>query len=352
MDKKRLIYLSLSLLLLTLAACKFLLTEQVKSQQPNLPDQAMNPEKANLVALFFLRQDHLKNQLRGEIYPIALFSQGKYVDASINVRRQTDPPPEIERVRRKLGLSDFKRFTLLNQGQKLAEFRVNEITSSQFQCSELLTGKGQISGERSLINIFKTISPRHSSSGSGYINGKKFDETLKWAIAISDYNQTQAVMPEATQQNEARFKQDLLAIAQPLFLKFQPRTQSDQHQENAVLEEITILDLDHDQRPEVFGKVRQVIKARTKLEPDRVAYLSLWLTYKNAQPWRIADLTSLQGQASWGTGYDLVGIADITGDGTEEVVIRSSGYESEAFEIYEYRENKLIRVFQGAGFGC
>lgn len=50
--------------------------------------------------------------------------------------------------------------------------------------------------------------------------------------------------------------------------------------------------------------------------------------------------------------YNLAGNLDVDGDGTEEVIVRNNGYEVSSLGIYEYQNNQLKQVFNGAGHGC
>ncbi len=127
------------------------------------------------------------------------------------------------------------------------------------------------------------------------------------------------------------------------------------------MERISVFDLDHDGKPEVLAKLKKVVRKKIKIAQgteekeecsNDTVYIDLWVTYKTGRPEVILSLTSYEREGSWGSGYDLVGTADINADGIEEVIIRTSGWEVVEFEIYEYRKDKLERVFRGAGFGC
>ncbi len=347
MQIKGLSCLAVSLALATLMADHFPNLPTAASEQPARVSRDGNLAPANLVALLYLRRDNLKNELGAEVYPIAFLFNGKYVDASVDITQDPDFPAVVEIAKQKSLLNAIQQFKVINQGRKLGKFVVNHISPGQFQCSEILTGKGQ-SAEH-LSNLFNTLSPQYLDRTKGYIRGKEFDETIKSAIALSNYHSTPSVLPKITKQQQDQYREDLLAIAKPLLAKSQPDKTSQNPRTDLVLDETAIVDLDRDGRPEVFGKLHKPVQAQ---EPEQTVYRSLWLTYKNNQPQVIADLASTQEPGSWGTGYDLIGTTDITGDGTEEVLIRISGYEYQGFSIYEYRDNKLTSVFEGAGFGC
>jgi hypothetical protein len=132
-------------------------------------------------------------------------------------------------------------------------------------------------------------------------------------------------------------------------------------QQEPQLVDFAVFDLDHDGKPEVFVKLeKMVIKKfiRKENRQEKIETLkgkvivNFWVTYKTANPQLIFYKISEQEEGSWGTGDDLLGVMDINGDGIEEVVIRSSGWKTVEFEIYEYRQNNLKRVFHGAQYGC
>jgi hypothetical protein len=201
----------------SLAACGLPFAE---SAQLQIGSSSQNRGSTNLVALFLVKKDNLQNQLRGEIYPIALHINGSYVDVSNDVTREVrDNFQEnilLRNVQSHSFLSAIKNFTVVSQDQKLGEFTVDNLAVSQFACSAMITGQGNFSGNTSLQQIYDAI-PRDRSGGfSGSIGNKQFDESWRWTIATSQYTTEKTAQPKFSQADETQYRKDLLAAAKTL----------------------------------------------------------------------------------------------------------------------------------------
>lgn len=305
----------------------------------------------NLVSLLYIRKDNLNGRLQGEIYPVALYSDGKYSDASVDVNAETS-----QTAGRQTALSRIKDFFVLNDKTKTGKFHVEEISPSRFMCSNMVTGKGRKDGVL-LSGIFDSISALRTSSSKGFEDKKEFDYTLKWTLASSRIYKEPATVVVA-RGDSVRYRTDVMKMAAALLSEYRPDAGTGSE---VILETLNFFDLDRDGKAEVSAKLKKQIKKKTKVSQgsgekeeynNDIVYLNLWLTYKTGSPQTILSLISHEKEGSWGRGNDIVGTLDINGDGIEEVIMRSSGWEVVDFEIYEYRNNKLEKVFSGAGFGC
>lgn len=307
----------------------------------------------NLIALFFLRKDNITNTLRGEIYPIAHYSKGKYFDARVDMTNS----PENTTVDKSL-LNKIKDFIILGENGKIGKFQVEEISASSYMCSEILTGKGQTKNDIFLSIIFDGISNRRSSHTRGFQDGEDVDYSFKWTLAASRI--FKQAKPLIFPDNEIEsYKSALTAMAVQLLSEY---SSDDAIHRGVVLENINFFDLDRDGKPEVTAKFVKEIRKKIKVMTEKgeeiedfsndAVYLNLWVTYKRGNPQIILTLISEQREGSWGSGHDLLGTLDVNGDGIDEVIVRRSGWEVVDFEIYEYRNDKLEKVFQGAAYGC
>jgi hypothetical protein len=163
-----------------------------------------------------------------------------------------------------------------------------------------------------------------------------------------------------TENDIERYKADLITAGSLLLANYvsDDSTEADR---GLVLDKLSVIDLDHDGQPEVSATLKKTIRKKvnallrtdgTDEYSNDTAYLNLWVTYKDGSPQVILSRVSYEREASWGSGADLVGTLDVDGDGIEEVILRVSGWEVVEFEIYAYRDSKLVRIFHGAGFGC
>lgn len=310
-------------------------------------------KNGNLIALFFLRKDNITNTLRGEIYPIAYYSKGKYLDASVDV---TDSAENVHGD--KTILNKIKDFIILGESGKIGNFRVDEISASSYRCSEILTGKGDNKNNTALTIISDGISNERYSRTKGFQDGEDIDYSFVWTLAASRIFKEPKVLNIPNNTVES-YKSAITAMAVKLLSNY---SSDDAIHRGVVFKNINFFDLDRDGKPEVTAKFLREIRKKIKVITwkgeeiedfsNDTVYLNLWVTYKSGNPQIILSLISEEREGSWGSGYDLVGTLDINGDSIDEVILRSSGWEVVDFEIYEYRNDKLERVFQGAAFGC
>ncbi|MBL1175529.1 hypothetical protein [Pantanalinema sp. GBBB05] len=350
-----------------LTACQSLSDRQTNSQaavaaNPQEPIVAAPAIPNNLVALFLVKKDNLNNQLRGEVYPIALYINNSYVDVSRDVTPQIrDDFQEdilVRNTQPQSLLSAIKTFTVLNQTDKVGEFKVNKLRVSQFACSAFLTGQGKFVGDKSLQSVFDSIPSDHAGGFKGSMAGKEFDETWRWTIATSQFNPPPAEKPPLPAEVD-KYKPDVLKLAKTV-IALEPSQKLPVNQP-IVIEAIKIFDLNHDGQPEVFGQVRQgrdpkslTTEAARRVDRSQVStfYANIWLTYKDGRPQVIASQVLPYEFPVTRTPYNVVGTLDVNGDGIEEVMVRNNGYESTSFGIYQYQNQQLKAVFNGAGYGC
>lgn len=368
MNHRLLSLLAVLLALGGLTACQSASDHETNSQVA----VAANPEQPivavatpaipnNLVALFLVKKDNLTNQLRGEVYPIALYINNSYVDVSRDVTPQIrDDFQEdilVRNTQPQSLLSAIKTFTVLNQTDKIGEFKVNKLRVSQFACSAFLTGQGKFVGDQSLQAVFDSIPSDHVGGFKGSMAGKEFDETWRWTIATSQFNPPPAGKPPLPTEID-KYKPDLLKMAKAV-IALDPSPKASV--QPIAIEEITLFDLNHDGQPEIFGQVRQgrdpkSITPESARRNDRsqssTIYANVWFTYKDGRPQVISSQVLPYEYPVTRTPYNVVGTLDVNGDGIEEVMVRNNGYESTSFGIYQYQNQQLKAVFNGAGYGC
>jgi len=278
--------LTASLLLTTLTACKFIPNQAANSVKPTVGDRASTTQSTNLVGLFLVKKDNLTNEYRGEIYPIALLINGRYVDVSTDVTTSVRDDLSEDVLLRTFGnqslLSAVQNFTVLNQGTKLGEFQVQKLGISQFACSTKLTGQGNFSSERSLEALFSSLPEDQAGGFSGSIGSRQFDESWRWTIALSQYNPAKNAIATPDAATEAKYRQDLTTTANTLFSQ-DPQLQNVPGE--TVVEKISVVDLKQDGQPEVYGLVRQGDDPKNRSSGESRdagvvgAYANVWLTY-------------------------------------------------------------------------
>lgn len=345
--------------LATLTACQLPSTQSTNAQKPNQSDRVSTTQQTNLIGLSLVKKDNLTNEYRGEIYPIALLINGRYVDVSTDVTTSVRDDLSEEVLLKNFSnqslLSAVQNFTVLNQGEKLGEFQVQKLGVSQFACSTKVTGQGDFSTEQPLEAVFNSLPEDQAGGFSGSIGNKEFDESWRWTIALSQYSpaKTAIATPDAT--TEAKYRQDLTNTANTLFAQ-DPQLQNVAGE--IAVEKISVVDLNQDGQPEVYGLVRKGIDPKnqsSEISRDAGvvgAYANVWLAYSNQQPQALASQVTPYSAIAARPAYDLITTVDINGDGIQEAIVKNTGYESTSFGIYEYQGNQLKQVFSGAGYGC
>ncbi|MBD3882035.1 hypothetical protein IFO70_09725 [Phormidium tenue FACHB-886] len=321
---------------------------------------ASTQSPTNLVSLFLVKKDNLRNEFRGEVYPLALLINGRYVDVSQDLTLQVRNDFAVDRLvelnEDRSMLRAIQNFTVLNDSTRLGQFTVDKLSVGQFTCSSLLIGQGQFTGDRSLPELYRTLPDDRASGFSGSVGEQQFDESWKWAIATSQYKPLSA--PNLPAVAPDQFKQDLLTIGEPLIQQEKATLQAGEEfaTEPTVVESVAVYDLDRDGQPEVLGRLRKGIDPATASASPAArtvtVYANVWLGYKSNQPALIADEVTLYRYPVTRSPSDVIGIVDLNNDGTEEVIVRNNGYESTGFSIYELKGTQLEEVFSGAQYGC
>lgn len=367
MIRQKLFYLVTLFFLGAIAACQTIQNPPVESAQspnPSTETRKQQAERTNLLALFLVKRDNLKQEYRGEIYPIAFYIDGEYVDVSDDVtlflRNNFSSEQLIKNRRQQSFLNAIENYTIINKGRQVGNFEVQQLAVSQFACSSLLVGQGQYENNQSLADIYNAIAfgiasltaPERSGGTSGFINGQKVDESWRSSIALHHYYPISAQKPNPTPAELERYERDLLAAAE-FAISESPNIQNSKVSSTIAIDKISVRDLDGDGSPEVFGQVRKGASPKAAT----TVYATVWLTYKNGQPEAIASRVKSYSveppvEASNSPVYNLIDTVDVNGDGVEEVIVQNNGYEATSYGIYEYENNRLKQAFDGAGYGC
>lgn len=311
-------------------------------------------QNTNLIALLLVKKDNLKNEFRAEVYPIALMLNGRYVeishDVTQDIRNNAARDRIIEVNNQRIVLNAIKDFAVISNHQKLSDFQVEKPVVGQYICSAVIVGQGNFQDQTSSQTVFDQIPKDRSSGFKGYVRPQEFDETWRTAIAVSQPTAL-SKLPAASEVEFARYRQDVLGLGKAAIAQVAKESEV---LGEAVVESIRVVDLDRNGSPEIFGKVRQGTQTQaTSSQRTPTGSASIWMTYKDDKP-QVLETTqaSVSLLGSQRSPYDLLETLDLNGDGIDEVIAKRTDYEYTGFEIYEYKNNKLERVFKGAGYGC
>jgi hypothetical protein len=336
---------------LTLSSCAAL--------QPRSDAQApaTQPVKENLIGLFIVKRNNLNQQYRGEVYPIAKYSNGRYTDASLDVtlgmRQDSQEAEIVKRNAAKSVLNSKPTFTFANQNNS-GRFSVDRLGVGQFACSTLLIGRGNLVGQINAETVFNQLPRDRERQLSGFFNQQEFNETWRSTIAAQTTTPT-TTQVRPTRDQLSQYRTDLLRMGTTEIAK---NPQAKLVQGSVVITDVQVFDLDGDGKPEVFGKLRKAPPKPGQIPRDRPTvtsiYANIWLSYAALQPKLLASQVTpyYVPAAEVGRAYEVLGTIDANGDGKQEVLIQNNGYELINFSIYELQGNQLRSVFTGAGYGC
>jgi hypothetical protein len=346
-------------LVTTIALGTIAYTACVHSSHSSITAGTAPDSSPNLVGLFLVKRDNTSNQYRAEVFPIAFHINNRYVDVSTDVTQEIrigfEPDRLVELRENHSLLSAIQSFTVVDQGNELGQFTVEQLGVGQFACSSMLIGQGEFTGE-SLPALYDSLSAAHTSQLGGFIEGQKYDESWRSVIAIHQYtpSDTPILDPDSQAIDEAQWSADLLATAASLWTESNPGATSSEQ----VVERVRTFDLNGDGQPEVFGTVRQGRDPKTLTteqigQPgEAIVYANIWLSYLGEEPMVISSQVVPYEYPVTRIPYDVIGVVDITGNGIQEVIVQINDYESTSFGIYEFNGVELEQVFTGAGYGC
>lgn len=361
--KKLVSYLAFGLAIQTITACQTPKAESQQTDNSNQSESTTQPQQtkpqSNLISLIQVQKDNTNQQVKAQLYPIALYRNGSYVDVSNNitekvrkvlVNNNSEKYTLSENDRKKSVLNTSNNFTVFSDSGKIGNITVDNLEVAQLSCSYFVAGK--ISpNQQSLSQVFSQIPSDKSRNRTRDDNGNKIDETWGSAIAIENYNPVSAQKPEPSQADLNRYKQDLLAKAKTIISE-SPEAQNIKVSPETVVEEVSVFDLDNDGNAEVFGKVRKGKENNPSGEPHPFIYANLWLNYSNGQPQVISSEVKPNSLGNKLFDYEIYAAVDVNGDSIQEVIVKDINYESITFSIYEYEKNQLKEVFNGFNYGC
>jgi hypothetical protein len=351
MKMKQLLLLAILFISTIVTACTTIRDRASNSTSANSTSTQTIATQSNLVGLFLVKKDNLKNEFRGEVYPIALHLNGKYVDVSHDVTPQIRNDFQLEQLikthQQRNILSAVQSFTILDDDQSLGKFNIEKLSVSQFACSTLLTGQGQFTGEKSLPVLFEVLPKENAGSFQGRMADKEFDELWRFTIAINQPHASPATQA-STQSDPTQYKADIIAAATTAIAQ---SSQGKNAAKVTVVERSAVYDLNHDGQPEVFATVRKgrdpksIPAAQVGKPGNPIVYANVWLTYQNNRPIVISSQVFPYEYPVTKRPYNVIGAVDIDGNGIEEVIVRNNGYEATSFGIYELKNNQLQSVW-------
>lgn len=321
---------------------------------------AVKPAKDNLISLFIVKRNNFNQQYRGEIFPIARYSNGRYTDASTDVTLEMrENANQAEIVKRNAGKSVLNTKPTFNLS--LGQFSVDRLNIAQFACSSMLVGEGKLTGQPTLKTAFDQLPASSQTRSSGSFYGREFDETWRSTIATQTAPTSTNVGMQITGGQSPsevleEFRKDLLRLGTSEIAK---NPQAKSVQGSVQLMDMKLFDLDRrDGSFEVYGRLRKAPTTPVKPPVDRAVVTSInaniWIRYDASQVKLLASqvVPYYAPTSDSFSMYDVIGTVDANGDGKQEVLVQNNGYEVTSFSIFELQNDQLKSVFTGAEYGC
>ncbi|HUP01542.1 MAG TPA: hypothetical protein VM737_08495 [Gemmatimonadota bacterium] len=326
---------------------------------PSSPD----PASPQLVALLQLRREDLPHDLRGEVYPVALFKDGSFRDA-----RTGGVHPLTGEVEKTLpvmnsALDSIRDFTVYDGAAPIGRFQVTAVESAVYSCRAIQVGVGEMDLPERYIR-FGRLDPRvQTFAVSG--PGLAYQYTLNYYLALSrpvsqpefGWGWDQAADPGAV----GRLRDAIWAAGAEALAEGGQGTTSGRPDPPrwSLRESFRIFDLDRDGRPEGMGVVEVVSAGETRERGTspalpRVASAIVWARDEGPAraPRIIAVLRQTDRAGREDVRRDLAEVMDLDGDGVAEIFYQVDGWEYHGFEIHALAGDGLEIVFAGGGYGC
>ncbi|GMU94222.1 MAG: hypothetical protein AMXMBFR4_32800 [Candidatus Hydrogenedentota bacterium] len=300
----------------------------------------------NLIAAYYLNRDPDSGKVTTFLFPIAYLRQGQFHEAS--VRHDAVDKPQM--------LEPGMTFHVMDGGEPIGTFSVQQVGPVSLMCSEMIGGLGEFRGAKSDEELFLELARK--ALGVRYVEGEEHIY-----IRVETYCALRLHTPSAAKKRalDAKqmetLKQDLVELVGRLKIWRRAEYPAETEaliQQNLTLERLDLTDLDNDGVLEAFGKFV------AQLEPDRpeqgqsgsIYYGLFGVTFARPEPRVFFQAHSTQSTESWGSGHDFVAAEDMDGDGVKEVMLTFGGWEYIRFQIYKLAEGELRMVFEGAEYGC
>jgi hypothetical protein len=310
-----------------------------------------------LVAVVYLRRDETTGTMRAELHPLAFAEDGEFRDATWpSVEESGDEEPTISM----LPASD-RQFVMYEKGLEIGRMTVDSVALASYACLQLPVGLGSLQFEAP-AGAFGETDPQVDRY-RGWVDGESEDYSLRYFIALSgfvpqpEYAADTLTASSATERLRGAITQrgrDTLQRLDLGLLQAEERGRSEPR-----LEQFRLVDLDRDGVPEAVGRVAMEANLHFDYYEEGATdeyrlKAVVWMRDRGPadSPELLALLADAQSPDSWGDGWELVEVLDLTADGRAEVVYELSGYESNSFHIFMLRDGQLVQAFGGGGHGC
>lgn len=274
-------------------------------------------------------------EARLEVLPLAFIEDQTYYEAAGH------EDAELESRREKL-LSLHSSFDVFVDTFSTAQFEVDSVVTTSYLCSELQAGRGHLTDssriDTSQNDVYGEVArlsqnDRVHRLGMGVAIGRDSiggDTTMK--------------------RRRAPYKDSSLTESKYVAFRELGRHYMEVRADSVVesdvkLETVTPVDFEHD------GITEYIVVAKQRSD-DGTQSVAFAGRFANSRWVELFQDSRDNRPSAWGNGLNLLQVLDIDGNNIPEVVFQVGGYEAFSYEIYEYRDGGLIKVFDQTPYGC
>lgn len=300
---------------------KYLIISDLSSVSNN------NIQSEKIIAI---QKDNLENTDEDLLFPIAFIKNMQYYEISVsalNEREVTSKDLQVKSL-----LSNVRQYMMISDGVKTGTFNVSNVKFREgLACDNAYIPEGKIQLIQEMSNYRQNSNNTlFLSTGNTTIMNNKFIPVK--GIASNHIN-------------------NITNLVKTKFENLKVTNSNNIDASSLKLEYLKAYDLENDGHPELFlvgssVRLHKAVFTDESCGPTNEVTLFMIVCLERNQ-YRILYSSEPSYEES-----NLIGAADIDGDGNIEIVINSGRCEAWDFEIYRFQNGILEKLYSGTGYGC
>lgn len=312
-----------------------------------LPDQKTTSQTDTIyLALFMKFLDQESKQEESGMLVLGKYFDGNYIPLE-DEYNYADRPLNVEEIKKSETyriLLENRKFHIYKYGGKLASVDMKGVTYDSFACTQLLTG---IPKQNPVLN--KSLYS-HIQGYTQFRQGEEIDQSFTYFLALNKNIEGSNVLNR---------------------LPYKPSKQKMEMIESAIKKSLnhTLMERESDQESVDLNFSMDTTNTQyysNVITPSKKAYLitsfhqdtdsclsSTIVFEQNGDELNpVLELSEINSLYSWGSGYSLLDVLDIDGDGVNELIFEIAGYETTGLEIYKLVNGKFELAMTVFLWGC
>jgi|GEM_PF-6295213 len=311
-------------------------------------------------AAFTVLEDPETGEIVEELYPVCIFEDGEYKEALVGLGWEhalQKHLSEKETLDRSI-LNHVTNFSVyIDKGQS-KQIHIDELAIARYyHCSHIVVGRSAVRRVVNRTSIDATTPSEQYWGMYGIPNSNGSMKKVEFNYLVRQFAALGSNGPCSWQPIQPlAFVSDSLQLERMMQLVKEDYVKAGL--DSQYIDSIQVVvsqpyDLDRNGTVEYLFITEAPWRTFTIGGWDRWTRL-VWLQIVNGQVTMINIEPMKMGARKWFWALtdQPVYLTDISGDGVPELVLKSVGYEGSGFSVYEFRQGKFIRVFNGAVAGC